>query len=71
MAGGEGARHGVAVGVDDRSGPAAGGPDAPNALWTIDYKGQFRTGAGQWLYPLTVADARSRYPLAFAGHRQV
>lgn len=71
MAGGEGARHGVAVGVDDRSGPAAGGPDAPNALWTVDYKGQFRTGDGQWLYPLTVADAHSRYLLTCAGHRQV
>ena len=49
--------------------PAA--PEAPNALWTIDYKGQFRTGDGVWLYPLTVQDAHSRYLLGCAGHRQV
>ena len=47
------------------------GADAPNALWTIDYKGQFRTADGRWLYPLTVMDAHSRYLLACAGHRQV
>ena len=49
--------------------PAA--PEVPNALWTIDYTGQFRTGDGQWLYPLTVQDAHSRYLLGCAGHRQV
>ena len=49
--------------------PAA--PEVPNALWTIDYKGQFRTGDGVWLYPLTVQDAHSRYLLGCAGHRRV
>ena len=49
--------------------PAAA--EVPNALWTIDYKGQFRTGDGVWLYPLTVQDAHSRYLLGCAGHRQV
>lgn len=38
--------------------------DAPNSVWTIDFKGQFRTGTGQWCYPLTVVDAWSRYLLA-------
>jgi putative transposase len=36
----------------------------PNAVWTIDFKGQFRTGDGTWCYPLTVADACTRYLLA-------
>jgi transposase InsO family protein len=52
-----------------RPGSPAGerGPVAaarPNALWTIDYKGQFRTRDGRWCYPLTVVDAASRYLLA-------
>ncbi len=33
---------------------------APNALWTMDFKGQFRLGDGSYCYPLTVADAYSR-----------
>lgn len=36
----------------------------PNALWTIDFKGQFQTGDGRWCYPLTVIDHCSRYVLA-------
>jgi len=36
----------------------------PNALWTVDFKGQFRTGDGIYCYPLTVVDAHSRYLLA-------
>jgi putative transposase len=35
----------------------------PNALWTIDFKGEFRTGDGVWCYPLTLRDAFSRYVL--------
>lgn len=31
-----------------------------NALWTIDFKGQFRMLNGQYCYPLTVVDAYSR-----------
>ena len=41
----------------------------PNALWTIDYKGQFRTRDGCWCYPLTVVDAASRFLLACVAHR--
>jgi transposase InsO family protein len=36
---------------------------APNDLWCIDYKGQFRLGDGSYCYPLTVTDQRSRYIL--------
>ena len=35
--------------------------EAPNAVWTADFKGQFRTGDGLYCYPLTVADAYSRF----------
>ena len=46
-------------------------PQRTNEVWTIDYKGQFRTGDGQWCSPvLTVIDGYSRYLLACAGHRQ-
>jgi len=41
--------------------------DVPNAVWTIDFKGEFRTRDGVWCYPLTVMDGASRYLLACAG----
>src|SRR5262245_6223700 len=34
-----------------------------NEVWSIDFKGQFRTGDGQYCYPLTVLDDASRYLL--------
>jgi len=37
--------------------------DRPNALWTVDFKGQFKTRDGQLCYPLTVQDAYSRFLL--------
>ena len=37
---------------------------APNVLWTIDFKGHFRTGDRRWCYPLTLLDSCSRYVLA-------
>lgn len=37
--------------------------DAPNKVWSADFKGQFKTGDGQWCYPLTVSDNMSRYLL--------
>lgn len=40
--------------------PAAG----PNAVWSGDYKGWFRTGDGRRCEPLTVMDVSSRYVLA-------
>lgn len=39
----------------------------PNQLWTIDFKGQFRTGDHHWCYPLTLADHASRYLLLCRG----
>jgi transposase InsO family protein len=36
---------------------------APNDIWCIDYKGQFRLGTGCYCYPLTVTDQFSRYLL--------
>lgn len=36
----------------------------PNDLWTIDFKGQFRTLDGVLCYPLTIADAHTRFLLA-------
>ena len=38
--------------------------DAPNEVWTIDFKGQFKTRDGIYCYPLTLLDHYSRYLLA-------
>lgn len=40
---------------------------APNDLWTIDFKGQFRTQDGALCYPLTVVDLHTRYLLCCHG----
>lgn len=40
---------------------------APNDLWCIDYKGQFRLGDRSYCYPLTITDQVSRYLLACEG----
>jgi len=39
-------------------------PKGPNEVWTIDFKGWFRTGDGGRCEPLTVRDLFSRYVLA-------
>lgn len=36
---------------------------APNDLWTVDFKGEFRLGDRSYCYPLTVADQHTRYVL--------
>jgi transposase InsO family protein len=41
----------------------------PNDTWSIDYKGQFRTGDGKLCYPLTITDNFSRYLLTCRGLR--
>ena len=46
-----------------RTGQPARPPAAPNELWTVDFKGQFRTGDQRYCYPLTVLDLHSRYLL--------
>ena len=42
---------------------------APNDLWTADFKGHFRTGDGRYCYPLTILDLHSRYLLTCHGLR--
>lgn len=39
------------------------GSKHPNAVWSADYKGQFRLGNGKLCYPLTITDNYSRYLL--------
>ena len=65
-------RHGLV-----KTGPrrrAVGHPGAPRAVvqgpndcWSVDFKGQFRLGNGQYCYPLTVTDNFSRYLLECRG----
>ena len=43
--------------------------DCNNALWSVDYKGQYPTANGHWCYPLTVTDNASRYVLGCHGVR--
>ncbi len=40
-----------------------GAADQPNAVWSVDFKGWFRTGDGARCDPLTMSDAMSRYLL--------
>jgi transposase InsO family protein len=41
--------------------------EAPNQVWTTDFKGEFRLGSGEMCYPLTIADGWSRFLLACEG----
>jgi len=41
--------------------------DRPNQVWSVDFKGQFKTLDGKWVFPLTVMDHESRYLLACEG----
>lgn len=45
--------------------------DAPNATWTVDFKGEFRTGDGTLCYPLTVQDGHSRFLLECRGFERI
>jgi len=67
-------RHGLVTGRRRRQFPGHPGRpltpmDAPNAIWTADFKGQFRTRDGEYCYPLTVVDGYSRYLLGCQGLR--
>ncbi len=46
-------------------------PQAPNELWTIDFKGQFQLGNRRWCFPLTLVDDYSRYVLCCDGVSKV
>ena len=52
-------------------GAAALETDHPNQVWPADFKGQFKTGDGQYCYPLTVTDHFSRALLMCRGLRSV
>lgn len=62
------ARHGLSKTRRPRRVPRHPGStplvaERPNAVWTVDYKGQFKTRDGIYCYPLTVCDAHSRFVL--------
>ena len=62
-------RHGLVKERRRRRHPAArSGPltaaQAPNEVWAVDYKGQFRLGNREYCYPLTATDLASRFILA-------
>lgn len=44
---------------------------APNQIWGLDYKGQFRLGNAQYCYPLTLSDQYSRYVLTVRSHKSI
>lgn len=44
---------------------------APNQIWTVDFKGQFRMRNGRYCYPLTVVDHFSRYLLCLHGMHDI
>lgn len=48
-------------------GPPTAPMDRPNAVWSVDFKGEFRTGDGKLCYPLTVQDGFSRFLLDCKG----
>jgi len=41
--------------------------DAPNSIWSADFKGHFKTLDGIYCYPLTVQDGHSRFLLGCQG----
>ena len=62
-------RHGLSRPRRQRPAPGHPGPpltpmDAPHAVWTADFKGEFKTRDGVYCYPLTVCDGHSRFLLA-------
>ncbi len=66
-------RHGLNQARARRRRPAGEAYRAPvnsdqaNAVWTCDFKGEFRLGDQQLCYPLTVADMHSRFLLGCTG----
>jgi transposase InsO family protein len=60
-------RHGLVKRIGRTRNRATGTPlsqgAAPNELWCVDFKGEFKLGNGQYCYPLTVTDHASRFLL--------
>jgi transposase InsO family protein len=60
-------RHGLVKGLRRPRRRAQGTPlsdaTAPNDLWCVDFKGEFKLGDGRYCYPLTVTDQASRFLL--------
>jgi putative transposase len=60
-------RHGLVQHRRRRRRPTApsalSSPITPNALWCVDYKGEFMLGNRRYCYPLTITDFASRYLL--------
>ena len=48
-------------------GTALSNTQTPNALWCVDYKGEFMLGNKQYCYPLTVTDYASRFLICCEG----
>jgi transposase InsO family protein len=46
-------------------------PDEPNAVWSTDFKGEFRTRDGRYCYPLTIMDGATRLLLACRARHQI
>ena len=60
-------RHGLVKALGRRR-PRAQGTElspglAPNDLWCVDFKSEFKLGSGRYCYPLTVTDHASRFLL--------
>ena len=45
--------------------------DAPNKVWSADYKGQFKMSNGRYCYPLTMTDNYSRYLFCCYGFERI
>jgi putative transposase len=50
--------------VSGHSGKPTSSIDAPNDVWSADFKGHFKTGDGYYCYPLTITDGYSRFLLS-------
>jgi transposase InsO family protein len=45
--------------------------ETPNAIWCVDYKGEFRMKNSRYCYPLTITDEMSRYIIRCTGFESI
>jgi transposase InsO family protein len=57
-------RHGAEMQTLDPGQQGRTPATAPNMVWTVDFKGEFRLQHGMYCYPLTVLDLATHYSLA-------